>query len=241
MNYKVNIINNNAQSIIKEYEEKYTHLNEFIKEYDTEYKHLIFVMNLLIVICAVLSVLGFITIIMLVRNKIYVSDSTYLWTTVVQLFLILFCFLVYKLVHAHTYSLVWKIIKRDIEKYEFLIISLDYKVFVDEYTTHSNPSSFPVLADKVFYQDIISIQDLNAIKSFANGTIVGINMQLNECTFSVANSFIIDDITLPVEYKRSVDKNQQGIITVNLDKKEIIYYFRDEIPYGTFIAEGDFY
>lgn len=226
---KVNI-NNNIKNALKAYEKKHTHLHEFIKEYDSAYKHNRFIKNLLTTICVALFITGNIAIIILLRNKIYTPDINSFWIFIIQIFIMLFCIYLNK--STHNYHLVLKTIYKDFEKYEFLIIfHLDTKEFVDKYT---KCSFLPALADDIFYQYIISVQDYNNLKSFAEGKIVGITMKPNECIFSIANPSILNDITLSVEYKKSVDKNQQGIVTVDIDKKEIIYYYRDEIQFNTF-------
>lgn len=224
-------INNNAKSLIEDYKHKYILLTEFIKAFDSAYKHNRFIKNLLTAICVALFITGNIAIIILERNKIYTPDINSFWIFIIQIFIILFCFYVNK--STHNYHLVLKTIYKDFEKYEFLIIfHLDTKEFVDKYT---KCSFLPALADDIFYQYIISVQDYNNLKSFAEGTIIGITMKSNECIFSAANPSILNDITLPVEYKKSVDENQKGVITVDMDKKEIVYYYRDEIPYGLFL------
>lgn len=236
MNYQKIEIKNNAKSLIEEYKHKYILLTEFIKDFDSAYKHNRFIKNLLTAICIALFVVGFITLIILERNKIYTADINSIWIVVIQILIVLFCFYVNK--STHNYRLVLKTIYKDFEKYEFLIIfNLDTKEFVDKYT---KCSFLPALADDIFYQYIISVQDYNNLKSFAEGTIIGITMKSNECIFSTANPSIINDITLPVEYKKSVDENQKGVITVDMDKKEIVYYYRDEIPYhGLFLETSN--
>lgn len=234
MNYQKIEIKNNAKSLIEEYKQKHILLTEFIKEFDSAYKHNRFIKKLLSAICIALLVVGFITLIILERNKIYTADINSFWIFIIQIFIMLFFFYVNK--STHNYHLVLKTIYKDFEKYEFLIIShWDTKEFVDKYT---KCSFLPALADDIFNQYIISAQDYNNLKSFAEGKIVGITMKPNECTFSVANPLIINDITLPVEYKKSVDENQKGVITVNMDKKEIVYYYRDEIPYHGLFLEA---
>lgn len=220
-------IKNNVKSLIEEYNHKYILLTEFIKDFDSAYKHNRFIKNLLSVICVALFITGYIAIIILVRNKIYTPDINSFWIVIIQILIILFCFYVNK--STHYYHLVLKTIYKDFEKYEFLInFYLDTKEFVDKYT---KCSFLPALADDIFYKYIISVQDYNNLKSFTEGKIVGVNMKPNECIFSVANPAILNDITLPVEYNKSAEKNQQGIITVDIVKKEIFYYYRDEIPY----------
>lgn len=237
MNYQKIEIKNNAKSLIEEYKQKHILLTEFIKEFDSAYKHNRFIKNLLSAICIALLVVGFITLIILERNKIYTADINSIWIVVIlviQILIVLFFFYVNK--STHNYHLVLKTIYKDFEKYEFLInFHLDTKEFVDKYT---KCSFLPALADDIFYQYIISVQDYNNLKSFAEGTIIGITMKSNECIFSVANPSIINDITLPVEYKKSVDENQKGVITVDMDKKEIVYYYRDEIPYHGLFLEA---
>lgn len=181
-------------------------------------------------ICASLLVIGCITIIILERNKIYTPDINSFWIVVIPILVVLFCFYLNK--SSYKYRLVWKIINEDYEKYEFLCFSLDTKEFVDEYLKHS---SFLIpFTDNIFNQCIISNQDYGVLKNFSEGTIVGITLKPNECTFSVANPSIINDITLSVEYKKSIEHNQKDIITIDLDRKEIIYYYRDEIHFNTF-------
>ena len=157
MNYQKIEIKNNAKSLIEEYKQKHILLTEFIKEFDSAYKHNRFIKKLLSAICIALLVVGFITLIILERNKIYTADINSFWIFIIQIFIMLFFFYVNK--STHNYHLVLKTIYKDFEKYEFLIIShWDTKEFVDKYTKCSFLSA---LADDIFNQYIISAQDYN--------------------------------------------------------------------------------